>query len=58
MEPVLSDKFTLEDIRALRDYNSQRHLKMSIEQIVAERKESSEWFAHEMSERKKKSQAI
>ena len=59
MEPKLSSKFTVEDIRALRDYNSQRHLKMSTEEIIAERKKSTEWFLNAMSEiKKQKSTAV
>lgn len=39
-EPIISKDFTIEDIRKIRDYNSQRHLKMTAEEIIAERKET------------------
>ena len=55
MEPVLSNKFSLEDIRTLRDYNSLRHLTMSASEIIAERRKSTEAFLKEMAERKEKS---
>ena len=33
----ISEKFNLDDIRAIRDYNAERHLKMSDDEIIAER---------------------
>ena len=43
-EPKISKNFTIEDIRALRIYNSERHLKMTRSEIFSERKASTKEF--------------
>ena len=43
-KPMLSKNFTLEDIRKLRDYNSNRHSAMSFEEIKNEGYEEMEAF--------------
>lgn len=37
-KPVLSPRFDVDDIQKLREYNSQRHIKMTPAEIVAETK--------------------
>ena len=37
-KPEISDRFDLEDIRAIRDHNSMRHNDMTPEEIVADTK--------------------
>ena len=44
----ISDRFDLEDIRKIRDYNSWRHSQMTHEEIIAESKAAREWFENEM----------
>ena len=47
-EPIVSKNFDVEDIRKIREYNSLRHIKMTLEEIIAdtkkERKESWNCF--------------
>jgi len=43
-KPILSENFTLEDIRKLRDYNSDRHSAMSFEEIKNEGNKEMETF--------------
>ena len=40
----MTEKFTVEDIRKLREYNASRHKKMSVKEIIAERKKSAKEF--------------
>jgi len=47
-KPEISERFDLEDIRKIRDYNSWRHLQMTREEIIAEEKKAREWFENEM----------
>lgn len=47
-EPEISERFDLEDIRKIRDYNSWRHSQMTTEEIIAEGRKSVEWFQNEM----------
>jgi hypothetical protein len=35
-EPVISEDFTLEDIRKIRTYNAWRHRQMTVEERIAE----------------------
>jgi hypothetical protein len=48
-EPVISEDFTLEDIRKIRTYNAWRHSQMTVEEQIAEaravRKEFDEYMA-------------
>lgn len=34
--PIISDKFNVDDIRKIRDYNAERHLRMTTDEIIAE----------------------
>jgi len=45
---VISPKFNMEDIRRLRNYNSERHLKMTESERLVETKKATEWFIKEM----------
>ena len=37
-EPIVSKKVDVEDIRKIREYNSLRHIKMTPEEIIADKK--------------------
>ena len=39
--PELSDRFDADDIRKIRDYNSQRHSRMTREEIIADIKKGA-----------------
>lgn len=41
-EPVISKRFDVEDIRKIREYNSQRHIKMTSEEIIEDTKKGAE----------------
>lgn len=41
-EPIVSKKFDVEDIRKIREYNSQRYIKMTSEEIIADTKKGAE----------------
>lgn len=51
-KPSLSDAFTVEDIRKLRDYNSARHINMTTEEIQREQKSSIDKFNKYLGEMK------
>lgn len=53
-KPVLSDSFNLDDLRALRQYNSLRHVQMSREAITQEFEQSGELFEKRMAELRQK----
>lgn len=40
-EPKISNKFDVADIRALREYNSLRHIDMETEEIILETKSNA-----------------
>jgi hypothetical protein len=48
-EPVISEDFTIEDIRKIRTYNAWRHRQMTVEERIAEaravRKDFDEYMA-------------
>ena len=35
-EPVISEKFDVENLRKIREYNSLRHIQMTSEEIIAD----------------------
>ena len=39
--PELSDRFDADDIRKIRDYNSQRHSRMTREEVIADIKKGA-----------------
>ena len=49
-EPVISERFDLDDIRKIRDYNSWRHSLMTHEEIIADIKKGAEAFQKKMDE--------
>ena len=53
-KPELSPDFTMDDIRKLRDYNSFRHVSMTLDEIREDMRPSVEEFAQLMAERKDK----
>lgn len=40
--PEISEDFTVEDIRKIREYNSLRHIKMNAKEIVTDTKKGAE----------------
>lgn len=51
-EPVVSEKFDIEDIRKIREYNSLRHIQMTPEEIIADTKKGAERIKKMLQERK------
>lgn len=49
-EPIISERFDLDDIRKIRDYNSWRHSQMTHEEIIADIKKGAEEFQRKMDE--------
>ena len=41
-EPVISNRFDVEDIRKIREYNSLRHIKMTSEEIIDDTRKGAE----------------
>ncbi len=37
-KPIISNRFNMDDIRKIRDYNSSRHANMTREEIITEKK--------------------
>lgn len=52
-EPVISDRFDVDDIRKLREYNSLRHIQMTPEEIIADTKKGAERIRKMIQERKR-----
>ena len=52
-EPIISEKFDMNDIRAIRDYNSLRHIEMSHEEIIEDIKKEAEEMLNRMNKSKK-----
>lgn len=42
MKPEVSEKFTVEDIRKIREYNSLRHVKMSPKEIIEDTRKGAQ----------------
>ena len=40
-KPVVSDRFDIDDIRRIREYNSMRHINMTPEEIVEDTKKGA-----------------
>ncbi len=51
-EPIVSEKFDVDDIRKIREYNSLRHIKMTPDEIIADTKKGSERIKRMLQERK------
>lgn len=41
-EPVISERFDVDDIRKIREYNSLRHIQMTPDEIIADTKKGAE----------------
>lgn len=41
-EPVISERFDVDDIRKIREYNSLRHIQMTPNEIIADTKKGAE----------------
>ena len=52
-EPVVSERFDVEDIRKIREYNSLRHIQMTPEEIIAYTKKGAERIKKMLQERKR-----
>jgi hypothetical protein len=57
-KPTISPDFNVEDIRMLRDYNSSRHAKMSVDEIREDMRPNVEAFEKLMAERKREKQFV
>lgn len=51
-KPDISERFDVEDIRKLREYNSLRHVEMSYEEVLAETRNKAEIVLQMMERRK------
>lgn len=51
-KPMISENFTVEDIRKIREYNSLRHMQMSRKEIVLDTKKAANKILKIMEERK------
>ena len=51
-EPVVSERFDVDDIRKIREYNSLRHIQMTPEEIIADTKKGAERIRKMLQERK------
>jgi hypothetical protein len=50
-KPEISERFDVDDIRKIREYNSMRHINMTPEEIVADTKKGSERVLKMLKER-------
>ena len=50
----ISDRFDLDDIRKIRDYNAQRYASMTREEIIADKRAGAERVLRRMEELKKR----
>ena len=55
-KPILNPDFTMEDIRKLRDYNSERHIDMTLDELREDLRPNMEVFKRLIAERKQKRQ--
>ncbi|MCM1284256.1 MAG: hypothetical protein NC180_02295 [Muribaculaceae bacterium] len=51
-EPIISERFDVDDIRKIREYNSLRHIQMTPDEIIAETKKGAERIRKMLQERK------
>ncbi|MCL2392443.1 MAG: hypothetical protein FWC66_07560 [Oscillospiraceae bacterium] len=54
----MSESKAMVEIRRIRDENSERHLKMTDEEISKEYEETTKWFVEEMAKRGKKVEIV
>ena len=51
-EPIISERFDIDDIRKIREYNSLRHIQMTPDEIIADTKKGAERIKKMLWERK------
>lgn len=51
-EPFVSDKFDMEDIRRIRDYNSKRHITMTRGEIISDVRSGADELLRKIENRK------
>ncbi|MCM1188152.1 MAG: hypothetical protein NC541_02520 [bacterium] len=51
-EPIISERFDVDDIRKIREYNSLRHIQMTPDEIIADTKKGAERIRKMLQERK------
>lgn len=52
-KPEISERFDVEDIRKIREYNSLRHAEMTTQEIIEETRSKAEIVLQRMENRKK-----
>lgn len=52
IEPEISERFDLDDIRKIREYNSLRHSNMTTEEMIADIREGARIVEDELAKRK------
>ena len=57
-KPEISEKFTIEDIHKIREYNAERRRKLTIEERLEDIKKSADECEKEINEYRKKGIAI
>jgi len=57
-KPDISDKFTMEDIRSIREYNAEKRKKLSLEERLKDIKDSADECEKDINELKKSNVAI
>ena len=51
-EPIVSERFDVNDIRKIREYNSMRHIKMTPDEVIADTKKGAARIKKMLQERK------
>lgn len=51
-KPEISERFDVDDIRKIREYNSLRHIHMSAEEIVADTKAGAEKILERLNQKR------
>lgn len=57
-KPDISDKFTMEDIHSIREYNAEKRKELSLEERLKDIKDSADECEKEINELKKSNVAI
>jgi hypothetical protein len=50
-KPIISERFDVDDIRKIREYNSLRHIQMTPEEIIADTKQGAQRVIKMLKER-------
>ena len=51
-KPIISERFDVNDIRRIREYNSLRHINMTPEEIVADTKKNAASLMRKLADKK------